>query len=239
MLSTIAFIVLANQQQPTPAQLVSKMFARYHSAQTLTATIVTTVEYGGQSVTSETALQYERPSKFFLHQRVLSASGKEYLVVSDGKTFSYQAPEGRGVLNQGERLYEPVTANGASQGVPEIYAIGALAIADRSVALDALVAADKHLAAIRDNLVDLKLRGSSSQEGPQAYVIAAQWRDAPKMPVSASVELFITGDGDLLRFARSEMFTPDPAVPAQRLITVNQIRAVVNGPIDPAKFQVR
>src|SRR5579862_8720306 len=103
MLATFAFSAAlivgqgptqAAQTETSPAKtLISKMLAYYFSANTLTGNIVLTAAAGGGHTTWNTTVQFERPSKLYIQQARVNGPSEAWYITSDGKVFSYAAPE--------------------------------------------------------------------------------------------------------------------------------------------------
>ncbi len=132
MLAKVSLMLLMAQNAQTATQtavpaapkadagvLISKAFARYDAAQTVSGTIRLIQEAKGISVQIDTELQYERPSKIYLRQVKGGSDPQQSLLVSDGIKFSFDKPlEALGPA----RFTEDVTQKGRQQSVGDLYA---------------------------------------------------------------------------------------------------------------------
>src|SRR5690349_22569 len=83
-------VVTLTPQGDSAKELIQKMLARYHAAQTLTGTIKLTVKTEAGAASMDTWIQYERPSKLYIRQKKNSANPdpeapSSWLITSDGK----------------------------------------------------------------------------------------------------------------------------------------------------------
>jgi outer membrane lipoprotein-sorting protein len=151
----LALALLAPQDTASdplsPGNLISKMFAKYHSATRIRGTVVTTVKYGDSTLTITSTLQIERPSKVYLLQVSPLAADRRYLVTSDGVLFSYDKPISRvdEELNAKGRLVEPVDGPLGKLSAADIYRAATESIAERSLPLDVAFAHSADLGLIR------------------------------------------------------------------------------------------
>src|SRR4051812_2027201 len=111
MLTTLAVTLALCAPGPKPqanaaSQLVSKMLKYYSGAQSITGTITYTASDGAGSAQLITVLQYEKPSKLYIKQYKGGPHQMMWLVTSDGKYFSYNAPDN--LPGSNERLVETV-----------------------------------------------------------------------------------------------------------------------------------
>ncbi|MFI5386729.1 MAG: hypothetical protein ACHQ50_11490 [Fimbriimonadales bacterium] len=216
------------QQQPNAAsQLVTKMLKYYSDLPSLTGSIVLTASDGAGQAQLFTQVQFEKPSKLFIKQVKSGNQSTQWLVVSDGKNFSYDAPQNAlgsapGQIgtpgSQNKRLYESVSqiefvkgADGkylrkyGNYDVQQIYSVGAATICDRSVPLD--IAIGRHEDLQHDVLtwMTVSSNGKTTVNEVEANSIVGKWRpygDAATDPNQApgQYELVITDDGKLLRY---------------------------------------
>lgn len=218
-------ILLHRQEPPGAAALVSKMFARYAAAKSLSGTIKTTQSAGPAMVATETEIAYERPSKLRIVQ---SQRGQEIrrqgAIISDGNNFTYRPPNR--ILAGAPWLIEPVQPQGrAAQTIADIYTVVAADLPDRSPALDAMIARTDDLKYFANQLATLQMGGRASVGGREANVITGDWRetnlankgDAPRHLgdpnfIRDTYKLYITDAGDLVRYELVQHFAAPAAI---------------------------
>ncbi|MEI8281307.1 MAG: hypothetical protein WCG75_02780 [Armatimonadota bacterium] len=102
-------IMLAGQQAPAmkSQDIIGKCLAKYAEANSGIGEFVMSQTAAGKKVSIKTDLQFERPSKLFIHQFSDTVEPNDWLVVSDGNQFGYDVPGSRkgGVRR---RLFEGV-----------------------------------------------------------------------------------------------------------------------------------
>lgn len=248
MLSVCLAAAMMTQGETAP-ELIGKMLRYYDAAQTLTGTIRFVQSVGDVSVSIETTLQYEKPSKLFIRQDRRSSEPRTFLVTSDGKFFSYDLPENR-LAAPGERLYEPVVQAGRSLGYRDIYAVASRSLGDRSAALDIAIARTEDLKFIRGQWATVEY--APEQPGSGMKVVTGDWRAYASAPVSGRYSMWITESGELKRYAQREVIQPEATVlderfrerPAQLNVGPQQVNSVwevdlkVNGEPDAKLFKV-
>lgn len=253
MLSTaIAILALSGNglpQEQTAPGLISKMLARYHDAKTLVGTIRLTVSAQNQSVTMDTAVQFELPSKLYIKQQKNVANPNpeqlsSWLVTSDGKNFTYDAPvvnTSLGHTNRGTRLGESVYNRNynITNDVRSIYVAAGQSLGDRSMPLDIAIGRREDLVYRRNQWVNYTLGGTKEIGGKTAYLVTGDYRDYAGAPSSGVYQMAITADGDLLQYVEKTKIALD-SQGAQTVTLTNQwdVNLIVNGKVDPALFKV-
>lgn len=236
-------------QKPKASTIVSRMLEYYKKANSLVGTVHLTQTAAGKSITIDTQLQFEKPSKLFLHQVRKSSDPREWVVTSDGKLFSYNAPETVSIRPQ--RLIEPVAASPGTQRklgdystgvvhyVGEMYNAATYSIGDKSPLLDVAFAQSGDLKYLTGQLATMVYRGTTELAGKKVHVIIGEWRENPAVPSSGVYEMYIDEDGNFLRYVLKQDFAV-PEAP-QQSITVSSIwdgRLTVNAKPNPALFTV-
>ncbi len=237
MLSAIA-LGLILQAAPTAGEVVSQMLSRYSKAVSAVGTIQFTQSFKTASVTIATQLQYEKPSKVYLRQTKVGRSEKDFLLTSDGKVFTYNAPE---AAASGERpvyrFAEPVEANGKLLDVKAIYLAGVATMIDRSAPLDIIVSRREDLLFLRDQWVGLTLAVD-----PKGYRITGKWRENAGQIVSGTIAMTISKEYDLLAYRIEEKrefrVASGQSLPADILVSDWKVDVKVDAPCDPALFTV-
>lgn len=237
----------SGQSSPDGAQLISTMFKHYASASSLTGTIRMTQTLGSHSITLDTEIAYEAPSKYYLKQQLNSATEpKSWLVTSDGTTFSYNYPNTRRWVQGGPsgRLMEAVQpiSGGPAMTYRDIYRATSLSIGDQSVPEDLAIAGQIELQAIKDQIAGITVAGTRKIGEDSVTVLTGNWREYARAPASATYAMYITEAGDLKRYERHETVAVNlpngQSLSPQQVTTVWDVDLKVNGKPDEAVFQV-
>jgi len=210
----VSLLVLTSllQQQPaapvtqaTPAKeaaaVISKTLARYFDAERVVGRIKLTQTAGSVTVMGETQLQYERPSKIYLSQVLQTSERPTFLLVSDGKIFSYNKPAN--VLGR-DRLVEYVTQNGRSQSIKDIYLVAGPTLVDRSPVLDIAIGRREDLQEITRRWRNLRIKERLKVRDAQVTVVEGDFHSIPGSAATGSFELAVTEEGDLVRYVQKE-----------------------------------
>ena len=235
----LALALLAPQDR-TPeglsaGQLISKMLAKYHGAQRIKGTVVTTVQYGGSTLRINTTLQIERPSKLYMLQVSPQAPDTRYLVTSDGVLFSYDKPISRvdEELDAKGRLIESVDGPLGKLTVGDIYRAATESIAERSLPLDVAFAHGEDLKLLRAQLATRQLSGSLGRDGQTLWKVTGTYRLNEVSDPIGSYEIHIAADGTLRAFGITGK--DDLGSPVQRTWDID---LALDGEIDQALFKV-
>lgn len=238
-----AFLALAavHQGEAAPqavdaAGLVSKMLAYYSDSETLTGTIMMQVKDSAGSVTVTTKLQYEKPSKLYIRQQKSTGDHRTWLVVSNGKHFSYNVPMSVQNDDPSKRLVEPVKVGDVTLTLKDIYAASAQGLGDRSAALDIAISNLEDLRYLRNQWKTVEYKGETEYEDAKVHVVMGQWRAYGSAPVQGQYRMYITDTGELKQFARSETLGDGTGV-AIPLTTIWDVKLVKNGKPDPKLFE--
>lgn len=200
-LASVLFTGSVQQDAPSAADLISKMIAKYNSAKTLKGTIVLRQGTATESGTLTTQFQFEMPSKLYIRQQKDFGDRKTWLITSDGKHFSYPAPEVFGT--DSKRLAEPINlASGKVMGIRDIYSAIVGSIGDRSAPLDIAISRTEDLQYLRGQWYTVRLDGITKVRESEAYSIIGQWKEyGDAVNPSGRFQMVIGKDGDLMRYA--------------------------------------
>ncbi|HWA83149.1 MAG TPA: hypothetical protein VG820_06950 [Fimbriimonadaceae bacterium] len=201
MLATLAlsFALVGSPVQNSGSALVSKMLKYYSGAKTMTGTITYTASDGSGKVQLVTTLQYERPSKLYIRQAKGNPNPRQWLVVSDGTTFSYGHNPDTFDGHQ-DRLKESVRQVDTVLDVDGIYAISATeGLADRSVPLDIAIGRKEDLSHDILMWVNVDLAGKTTENGA-ANLVKGGWRPYGDAQTAGRYEMVIGDDGRLIRY---------------------------------------
>ena len=109
------------------SEVISKVLAKYAEAKTGVGEFVMTQTTQGKKVSIKSELQFERPSKIFLHQSSETVAPNDWLLISDGINFGYDAPG-----NQArKRLFEPVAVVESATGNKKVLKVHSLYLASK------------------------------------------------------------------------------------------------------------
>lgn len=219
---------LTGQAAPAPGELASRVFQRYYQANGLEAVVVMTQSMGENRLVVTSELAYQRPSSLRIRQAVTEPqTGRQTLVVSNGAGFSYDLPPldaDRGRHSQ--RAVEPVRqTNGVALICGEIFAVARPGMIDRSAdALKLLVAWRDDLSALREQWVNIRLSGTDQIGKTPVYKLTGQWRAYLGTEITGTYELYVTEDGQLIRYARREPAADPVSNTTVDILTVYDIK---------------
>jgi len=251
MLTNVLALTLSlaapHQEAPTAKQLVEKMLVRYNSATTVAGTIHLTVAAGNNSASMDTALQFERPAKLYIsqHKNVANPDPDQpnrWLVTSDGKSFSYDAPFDENSLLHtaaGTRLKEDIynKRNGITSDIGSIYLAAGKSLGDRSMPLDIAISRLDDLKFRRNQWVPpYNVISQKEIRGKTAYIVQGDYRDYAGVQPTGIFQMAITADGDLLQYVQKQKLQIDGH--AIELTSQWDVDLKVNGPVDATLFKV-
>ena len=172
----LAAVAINQDATPNAAKIISDMLMSYRKVQSLTGTIALKVSDGKGQIAITTALQYEKPSKLYIKQDKAGSTSK--IVTSDGKHFTYDMPEERGLLfvGQGRLAESVVNGRGETQEVTHIYAAASASLFDRSTPLDIVISRKEDLEYINQQWATVVYRGQTEINGVKAHVVGGDWR---------------------------------------------------------------
>ncbi len=240
-----ASIALIGQNPPvqdepakaSPGQIISNMISKLYDAKTLTGTIRFTVQVSGDSVVTDTTVQYEKPSKMYIKQVRGGFEPKTWLVTCDGKIITYSAPK-LPWMDKGERLAEPVKQGDKVLSVRELYGIVTQSLGDRSAPLDLVFGRTEDLQYLRNQWATLEYKGIETVNGEEVHVILGDWREYGEAKISGRFRMYINKTFDLRQYALSEMMAPDTRSNAVQLTSLWDVKLEINGKPNPDLFRV-
>lgn len=243
MLNSLIFLAVSAQgapQQPPAANagaLISKMFARYASAQSLVGTVRLVQKAGQVSVTVDSVLQFERPSKLYLRQQRKSSDPYTYLVTSDGKVLTYDVPEDarRFAKRPNERLKEPVESSGTALTVGDMYQVAAYSLADRSAPFDIAFGRRDDLKYLTEQWPTFAYKGKVKIGDTEVHAISGQWRLNASSPITGVFDLYVSDEGDLKRYVTRNRFIAERL--EQMVESVWDVNLTIGGKTDPALYK--
>lgn len=193
----------ASAQNLTAGQLVSKMFARYHAAKSMTGNILLTIDDGRGKVRVETSFGFTEGSKMFLRQAKVDGQKASMFCVSDGEIVTYTRPEG--LLDQRlTPLKEPVKVDGVTKTIQELYGIAVGVMIDRSLPQDVVFARKTDMEAIIGQLINYQLDGKAQVGNREGYVVAGTYRSYAEALPRGLYRMVISEEGDLIQFVLDE-----------------------------------
>ncbi|GAB4128328.1 MAG: hypothetical protein Fur0036_15140 [Fimbriimonadaceae bacterium] len=202
---------MAAPQNLTPGQLISKMFARYHGAKSLTGNILLTIDDGRGKVRVETSLGFTEGSKMFVRQAKVDGQKASMFCVSDGRIVIYSRPES--LLDQRQvPLSEPVTVGDETKTVQDLYGIAVGVMIDRSLPQDVVFARKTDMEAIIGQLVNYQFDGKAQVGEREGLVVTGTYRSYAEAPPRGLYRMVISEAGDLIQFVLDEQVTTPEGV---------------------------
>ena len=237
---TTPALALQSSGQPSSASdLISKMLSRYAGAKTVVGTIEMTQEAKGATVTTETELQYERPSKIYLRQAEHSSQGRSFLLTSDGRTFSYDPPPD---APRGKARYTELTTNGYKQlDLKEIYTATRDSIVDPNHMLNIAIGRTGDLKKFIEQIANFHLAGSQKVGDEVIYEIIGKYSLQPGAEASGDFDMYISSDGDFRKLSVRQFFgvAKHPEIAPIAVTTTWVSTLQVNAKPNQALFTVR
>ncbi len=225
MLTTAIALLMAAQAPQTTggdtlsaSQILTKMFARYASAQSVSGNIKMVQTITGDPKVMQTAkngtieadsqLQFDRPTKIFLHQTRSGTKGGEWYLTSDGKEFSYDRPNQTGDIIYGRRRYvELVTQHGVNLTIANFLGAASHSLGDINPMIEAAIADPDRLKRLVAQWASLEYRGRFSVNGQMVQGMSGQYRDSPTAPINGNFEAYVSDAGDFVRFVLIQKFS--------------------------------
>lgn len=250
ILTSLVFSIAASQgtaAPPTAGALVSKMFGRYTSAKSFSGRIKTIQTARGLTVTTDTILAYERPSKIRLDQSQTGPKVKRSTtLVSNGIVFEYTKPQD---LFGEPILKEPVQPEGRkAQTIGDMYTVVGGDIPDRSPVLDMLVARREDLARFRDRIFSVGLGAKETINGRTTNVVVGGLKEPGTATKMADYKLYLTEEGEIVRFVIVQNYAvpaanPRPGLPPVpgdpvTVTTTWDIAGTVDAPLEAGTFKL-
>ena len=248
-------LLLAQAQTPASATanpasggaaLISKMFALYANAKSMTGKIQMVQQAQNQTVELDTDIAYESPSKLYLKQALNTSGGRQWLVTSDGTDFTYDFPNDARTAANGEephRWLEHVNPGGGVQPFDYrgIFRVALRSLGDISIPELLAIGGTAELTTIKNQIVSISIAGTDTVNGQQVHVLIGEWRLDQTSPATGSYKLFITDDGQLKRFVEREIVAvnlPNVQAKPQEVVTTWNVDLKPNGKPDEALLKV-
>lgn len=211
----------------TPAgQLIKKMVDHYASAKSLSAKIKLTQSARGFSITIDSTVAFDQPDRMLIRQVKTGGNPGSWLVISDGKTFSYPKPEN---INGPSRFVENVNQLAGHQDVREMYGVSGTTIPDRSAVLDVLFGRAEDMEMYYPRWRGFKFGQPIKIRGVECQVVEGDYCDNADNQPTGKFTLAITADGDLLRYTTTNKYQA-PSDPPQvvEVLSVWDVDAKIN-----------
>lgn len=238
MIATLVFgfVMAQAPAEPSPSKLVSAMLAKYAAAKTIVGTIKLTQTAGKESGSILTTFQFEKPAKLTIRQVQEKSPPRVWLVTSDGKHFSYPAPDAD--IYPNSRLVENIAKDTGAMGLAEIYHASAMGLGDRSAPLDIAIGSKEDLKFIAGQWATLALGGKTKLGEIECQKIKGTWREVAGGAPMGRYELWLDAENNMKRYVVEQSVKLDPAQPAIRIVSVWDINLKIDGTPDQDLFKV-
>jgi len=190
-----------NPTKLSASQIMSKVFSRYASAQTISGTVKMSQTARDVTVHINTELQYERPGKIYIHQARDGSHPQQWLLTSDGREFSYDRPEG---AFGRDRFVEWVSQNGVDQKIQDLYMAAEKSLGEQNAVLDIAVSQPNRLKLLLKQWATLSYDGRVTVNGDQVHKITGQYRENVDLPPAGTYEIDVSENYDLVRYITDE-----------------------------------
>jgi len=233
------------QQPPSGAALISGMFKHYAGAGSLVGKIHMIQTAQNVSVTLDTIIAYEAPSKLYLKQTQNSSEPRTWLITSDGTSFTYDYPNNRRFATsrpEPSRLEEAVTpVGGAKQNYQQIFRASTFSLGELAVPEFLAIGGTDCLQAIKDQIVTIQVMGTAKIGDQNVTIIGGDWRFDAHHRVSAKYQMFISDSGELKRYSQQETVAvkfAEQNMQPQQVLTTWDVDLQVNAKPDESLFNV-
>ena len=252
----LAALLLIAAQSETPVEIISKMFAKYAYADTLSGTVTYTVSDGAGKVSVKTDVKYVRPNLLLIKQDRVGANGAYQQAISDGAAFMYDLPIQKNIVpvRPNERFVEEVYGMYAETSIPFRHNIGKLySIAHKSLspssALDIAIGFKPHLEDMQIHLSTQDKLQSATYKDKTVHKITGEWRvNRSTEMANGMYELLVSSEYDFLRLVHTARynigkFRPgDNFIDPKNIVTVTTTEVaefVVNAKVGTKEFNFR
>jgi hypothetical protein len=124
---TLALIMSGHSAQGMSSrEVIMNCLKKYVSTNSGTGEFVMNQSAGGKKLSIKTEFQFARPNKLYLHQSSESVAPNDWLVVSDGVNFGYDAPVR---TDARRRLFEPTAVTATATGEKRILKLQSIYLA--------------------------------------------------------------------------------------------------------------
>lgn len=245
ILQLTALFALAAPQEPiqntaipptNAGALISKAMARYYDAASVSGELHLTQTAKNVQLKIDTTLQFDRPSQIVIQQVRGGSTPKRMSLVSDGRMFAYDRPEG--TYGQ-DRFVEEVTQKGYTQTYRDLYAASSRALVDRSPILDLIIGRREDLKVLQAKWGAKKVTGKTTLRGIEGFVIEGAYHDLPGAPATGQFQMVVTEQGDILRYSNTQRLrVPDQTNETIQILSVWDVDVKVNEKTDPTRYRL-
>jgi len=223
------------------AQLVGRVFEKYSKADSVAGSIKCTQTAQNATVITQTDLQFDRPGKIYLYQTRTGSKGRQWLLVSDGKIFSYDRPATGGDIEFGKlRRTEAVTQHDFTQKIQDLYMAAEHSLGDLNAMLDVAISSNSRLSRLKGQWATLGYKGKiKAEDGRTLQVVGGNWRDSENVPSTGQYLMYFTEDSEFVKYETSQSFA-FPTVSKEPVIvhTVWESTLKIGAKTDPALYKV-
>ena len=243
MITTVIALLVGIQgpaaTKVSAAGIMTKMFAHYADAKSVVGTIKMTLTAAGESLHTNTNVQFDRPSKIFLHQTRDGLHPREWLLVSDAKSFSYDPPNEQSKIFGQKRHVEYVTQHGTSQNLGDFLSAAAQSLGDINPMIEAMISSKVWLQKLTGQWATLVYRGKVTANGQECHAITGNYRDNVSAPPSGTFEAYVTEDGEFVKYVLHQRVSVANGVrdPVDVTTTWDAVLKI-DAPSDPALYSV-
>jgi len=242
---SICCALLALHQDPTqaaparaatPGKLISQAFQHYAEATSLAGHIRLTQSAQNVTVRIDTDVAFDVPNLLLVQQTRGGSDPRRALIVSDGKHFSYDKPQG---TFGPPRFVENVQQAAGSQDVKEMYGTGAITLDDRTIT-DIAFARNVDLKEVSSQWSNLKFGPKTTIRNIEADEIDGEYSETAGKGVTGTFSLMISDAGDVLQYTVRNRYAV-PQHPDQSVVVTSvwDVDLAVNVKNDPKIYKAK
>lgn len=227
------------QDTPKPGDLISKMLAKYASANTIVADITLTAQDMAGSVSLTTNVQLDRKaSHLYIRQNKLAGNKQQWLTIIDGKHYAYDLAEDVVGWQPGKRFEEVMGPETPTKTYQDAYAVAAAGLGDRSAPLDIIVSRQTDLKYLIVRWVSIKYSGRAKISDQDVNVITGKLTMAQGGQTSGEFEMDLNDNNELVRYVvKQKMDIPGRGPQPVAMTWICKIDT--STPPDPSVFVIK
>lgn len=219
----------------TAGKLMSLVFDHYARATSLSGHIHLTQAAKGVTLPIDTDIAFDMPSMLLVRQSKGGQNPRRTTILSDGKKFYYDRPEG---IYGRDRFEENVLQRAGQQDVRSMYGTAAQTLVDRSEVIDIAFGRNVDLNEVRAHWLTVKFGAKATVRGIEGNTIEGDYTDEPGQSATGTYSMVVTDAGDILRYTTKCRYSLPTTPPESVEVTsVWDVDLKVNAKNDPKIYR--